>query len=237
MKQEHRVGTRDEWLTARRELLLREKELTRDRDELARERRELPWVRLGKSYSFETEGGTRTLKELFDGRSQLLVYHFMFGPEWTEGCPSCSFWADSFDGAVVHLAHRDVTMLCVSRAPLETIEAYRRRMGWSFPWVSSLRSDFNFDFGVSFTEEQRSAGTEYNFRPLNQPYEEMPGLSAFALDDGDVYHTYSCYARGLDGINGTYQLLDLAPKGRDEDDGMAWVRRHDAYEDAAETRG
>ena len=177
-----------------------------------------------------------TLKELLDGRSQLLVYHFMFGPKWTEGCPSCSFWADTFDGAIVHLNHRDVTMLCVSRAPLETIEAYKRRMGWSFPWVSSLGSDFNFDFGVSFAEEQRATGAEYNFRQVDEPGEESPGLSAFALADGVVYHTYSCYARGLDAINGAYQLLDLAPKGRDEDDlprPMAWVRRHDTNEDAA----
>jgi len=233
---EHNVGTRDEWLLARHELLEREKELTHLRDELARQRRELPWVRVGKTYNFESEDGARTLKELFDGRSQLIVYHFMFGPEWTEGCPSCSFWADTFDGAIVHLNHRDVTMLCVSRAPLETIEAYKRRMGWTFEWVSSLRSDFNFDFGVSFTEEQRSTGAEYNFRPVDKPGEERPGLSAFALEDGVVYHTYSCYARGLDAINGAYQLLDLAPKGRDEDDlpwPMAWVRRHDVYEDAA----
>ena len=233
---EHKVGTRDEWLRARHELLRREKKLTHLRDELARQRRELPWVRVDKTYSFEAKDGTRTLRELFDGRSQLIVYHFMLGPEWTEGCPSCSFWADTFDGAIVHLNHRDVTMLCVSRALLETIEVYKRRMGWTFPWVSSLRSDFNFDFGVSFTEEQRSLGAEYNFRPIDKPGEELAGLSAFALEDGVVYHTYSCYARGLDAINGAYQLLDLAPKGRDEDDlpwPMAWVRRHDVYEDAA----
>jgi predicted dithiol-disulfide oxidoreductase (DUF899 family) len=231
---EHEVGTREEWLLGRRELLEREKELTRLRDELARRRRELPWVRVDEEYRFGTNEGTKTLRELFDGRSQLLVYHFMLGPEWTEGCPSCSFWADSFDGAIVHLEHRDVTMLCVSRAPLEAIEAYRRRMGWSFRWVSSLESDFNFDFGVSFTEEQRSQGGEYNYRQIEKPAEEMPGLSAFALEEGVVYHTYSCYGRGLDAINSAYQLLDLCPKGRDEGDlpwPMAWVRRHDAYEE------
>jgi len=231
---DHKVGTRDDWLLARNELLDGEKKLTGLRDELARQRRELPWVRVEKEYTFETDDGTRTLGELFDGRSQLLVYHFMFGPEWTEGCPSCSFWADSFDGAIVHLEHRDVTMLCVSRAPLEAIEAYKRRMGWGFRWVSSLRSDFNFDYDVSFTEEQRSQGAEYNFRPVEQPGEERPGLSAFALEDGIVYHTYSCYARGLDAINSAYQLLDLVPMGRDEDDlpwTMAWLRRHDVYEE------
>jgi predicted dithiol-disulfide oxidoreductase (DUF899 family) len=231
------IGTRDDWLAARRELLEREKALTRVSDELARQRRALPWARIDKQYSFETGEGTRTLAELFDGRSQLLVYHFMFGPDWTEGCKSCSFWADTFDGAIVHLGQRDVTMLCVSRAPLARLEAYKARMGWSFPWVSSLGSDFNFDFGVSFTEEQRADGAEYNFRWIEQPWgDELPGLSAFALEDGVVYHTYSCYARGLDAINGAYQLLDRAPGGRDEDGlayTMSWLRRHDEYEDAA----
>jgi predicted dithiol-disulfide oxidoreductase (DUF899 family) len=229
----HAVGTPDAWLAARKRLLEREKELTRLRDDLARERRELLWVRVEKEYLFDTEDGPQTLLELFAGRSQLLVYHFMFGPDWTEGCPSCSFWADSFGGGVVHLAERDVTMLCASRAPLDRLLAYRERMGWSFPWISSLRSDFNFDFGVSFTPEQREQGADYNFAPIAKPYEEMPGLSAFALEAGIVYHTYSCYARGLDGLNGTYQLLDLAPRGRDEDAlpwPMAWVRRHDQYE-------
>lgn len=232
----HRVGSRDEWLDARQQLLDREKELTRLRDELARERSDLPWVRVDKTYNFDTHEGAKTLDELFGGRSQLLVYHFMFGPNWAEGCPSCSFWADSFDGVIVHLKQRDVTMLCVSRAPLEVIEAYKRRMGWSFPWVSSLDSDFNFDFDVSFTEEQREGGAEYNFRSIDKPGEEMPGLSAFALEDGVVYHTYSCYARGLDAINSAYQLLDLAPRGRDEDGlswPMEWVRRRDVYEEAA----
>ena len=233
----HEIGTRERWLLARRELLKREKELTRLSDELARQRRQLPWVPVEKEYAFETEEGTRTLPELFDGRSQLLVYHFMFGPEWSEGCTSCSFWADAFDGGIVHLNHRDVTMLCVSRAPLETLLSYRRRMGWRFRWVSSLRSDFNFDFGVSVTDEQRSNGAEYNYRWVDKPWdEELPGLSAFALEDGVVYHTYSCFARGLDAFNSAYQLLDRAPRGRDEDDlsyTMEWLRRHDRYETEA----
>jgi predicted dithiol-disulfide oxidoreductase (DUF899 family) len=232
----HRVGTREEWLAARRELLEREKELTRRGDELARQRRELPWVRIDKEYRFQTNEGTKTLPELFDGRSQLLVYHFMFGPEWTEGCVGCSLVADHLDGPLAHLNHRDVTLVCASRASLEKLNAYKQRMGWKFPWVSSLGSDFNFDFGVSFTEEQRANGAEYNFRWDTEPDEEAPGLSAFALDDGVVYHTYSCYARGLDVLDGVYQLLDRAPKGRDEDAlpyPQAWWRRHDEYEDAA----
>jgi predicted dithiol-disulfide oxidoreductase (DUF899 family) len=233
----HRIGTREEWLAARRQLLEREKELTRRSDELARQRLELPWVPIEKDYRFETEEGPRTLSELFGGRSQLLVYHFMFGPEWTEGCPSCSLSADHFDGPMIHLNARDVTMVSVSRAPLEKITAYKRRMGWRFPWVSSLGSDFNFDFGVSFTPEQQAGGAEYNFAPVDEPYEELPGMSAFALEDGVVHHTYSCYARGGDVLMGIYQLLDRAPRGRDEDDlpwPMAWVRRHDRYEQAAE---
>lgn len=231
-----KVGTRDEWLLARRELLEREKELTRLRDELARQRRRLPWVRAEDAYTLETEAGTKTLGELFEGRSQLIVYHFMFGPDWTEGCPVCSFWADGFDRAIVHLNQRDITMVCVSRAPLGRLQAYKRRMGWGFPWVSSLRSDFNFDFGVSFTQEEQANGAEYNFRPADNPGEERAGLSVFALQDGVVYRTYSCYARGLDAVNGAYQLLDLAPRGRDEDhlpSPMAWVRRHDEYADTA----
>jgi predicted dithiol-disulfide oxidoreductase (DUF899 family) len=228
------ITERDEWLCARRELLEREKELTRLRDELAQRRRALPWVRVEKEYRFEAVDGTRTLAELFDGRSQLIVYHFMFGPDWTEGCSRCSFWADNFDGALAHLGQRDVTMICASRAPLEALEAYKRRMGWSFPWVSSAGTDFNVDFGVSFTPEQQISGAQYNFRHTDHLGEERPGLSVFTLRDGVVYHTYACYARGLDAINGAYQLLDLTPKGRDEDDlpaTMAWVRRHDAYED------
>jgi predicted dithiol-disulfide oxidoreductase (DUF899 family) len=243
---EHLTGTRDEHLQARLRLLEAEKEHTRRGDELATMRRSLPWERIDKEYLFDTSEGEKNLGGLFAGRSQLLVYHFMFGPEWTEGCPVCSFWADGFNGGVIHINHRDVTFACASRAPLERLEAYRRRMGWGFPWVSTLRSDFNYDFGVSFGGP--SAGTSqrdmprgpgavpddavYNF--TRKPFgPESPGLSAFALDDGVVYHTYSCYARGLDAINVTNQLLDLAPRGRDEaglPTPIAWLRRHDEYE-------
>jgi len=222
------IAPREEWLRARLDLLQAEKELTRHRDELSRRRRALPWVRIDKAYRFDTPDGPRSLPDLFDGRSQLLVYHFMFGPEWPEGCPSCSFWADNFDGVGVHLAHRDVTFLAVSRTPLDRLLAYRSRMGWTFPWVSSSGSDFNLDFGVSDSPT-------YNYAPSEAPQEELPGLSAFAQRDGEVFHTYSCYARGLDAFNGAYQLLDLTPKGRDEDGlewPMAWVRRHDAYPEA-----
>ncbi len=242
---EHEVGTREEWRRAREELLEREKELTRLGDELARQRRELPWVRIDKEYRFETDDGTKTLVELFDGRSQLLVYHFMFGPEYTAGCPTCSAGADTFDGAVPHLRARDVTFLCVSRAPLERLQAYKRRMGWSFPWVSSLGTDFNFDFDVSHTEEQLAGFLEGDLPPVVDQLAvasgtdragylaEGPGLSAFALSDGVVYHTYSTYARGLEVMLGFYPLLDRVPKGRDESDPTEfWIRRHDEYEDA-----
>jgi predicted dithiol-disulfide oxidoreductase (DUF899 family) len=232
---EHTIGNREEWLVARKELLQREKELTRRSDELARQRRELPWVPVEKEYSFETNEGTKTLGELFAGRSQLLVYHLMFGPEDTAACRGCSFTADSLEGAVVHLEQHDVTFLAASRAPLETLNAYRHRMGWGFPWVSSGGSDFNFDFAV-FTQEERRSGTGFNFgsaggADINVRDTELHGLSAFAFEDGVVYHTYSCYDRGTDGLNGAWQLLDRAPKGRDgapED----WPRRHDEYEDA-----
>jgi predicted dithiol-disulfide oxidoreductase (DUF899 family) len=228
----HEVGTREEWLAARVELLEREKELTRRSDELARVRRELPWVRVDREYAFETGEGTKMLSELFDGRSQLLVFHFMFGPEDTEGCPGCSFMADHVDGAVAHLEHRDVTFLAASRGPLERLDAYKRRMGWSFPWVSSLGSDFNLDFAV-FTEEERRTGAGFNFgtprrADLNVRQDELHGLSSFALEDGVVYHTYSCYDRGTDVLHGTWQLLDRAPKGRG-DTFENWPRRHDEY--------
>jgi predicted dithiol-disulfide oxidoreductase (DUF899 family) len=225
----HTIGTHDEWLQARRELLAREKELTRLSDELARERRELPWVPVEKAYTFQTESGEQTLAELFDGRSQLLVYHFMFGPDWDAGCSGCSFFADENDGATVHLAAKDVTLVLVSRAPLEKLDAYRRRMGWSTRWVSSFGSDFNYDFGVSFTEEQRANGADYNFRRTTSLNDELPGLTAFALQDGVVHRTYSSYARGMDILDGAYQLLDRAPLGRNEADGNDWVRRHDEY--------
>lgn len=226
------VGSRDEWLAARLELLAREKDLNRLRDELAAQRRALPWVRVEEDYRFDTPDGPRSLAQLFDGRSQLLMYHFMYGPDWEEGCPSCSFWADSFEGLNVHLAQRDVTFACVSRAPLAKLGAYKARMGWTFPWNSSAPCDFNVDFGVSFTPEQQANGATYNFAHQDHPHEEAPGISAFALVGGVVFHTYSAYSRGLDPLNGAYQLLDLVPKGRDEaglEWPMAWLRRHDAY--------
>lgn len=233
-----RVGTRDEWLAARTALLADEKELTRRSDELARKRRELPWVPVEKEYAFETGEGTRTLPELFDGRSQLLVYHFMFGPSvegWPEaGCPGCSYTADSLDGAVVHLPHRDVTFVAVSRAPIDRLHAYRERMGWGFPWVSFGDSEFNLDFAV-FTEEGRHTGKGFNFgtakhADMDLRSEELHGLSAFALEDAVVYHTYSTYDRGTDVLNATWQLLDRTPNGRGETfDG--WPRRRDEYPD------
>jgi predicted dithiol-disulfide oxidoreductase (DUF899 family) len=233
---QHRIVPRDEWLAARTEHLAREKEFTHLRDELSRARRELPWVKVDKEYVFDAPAGRKTLPELFEGRSQLVVYHFMFGPDWREGCKSCSFWADNFAGAIVHLNHRDVTMIAVSRAPLEKLLAYRKRMGWSFEWVSSLGSDFNRDFGVTFTPEEIEKGeTLYNYRVGKFPSEEAPGISVFfRSENGEVFHTYSCYARGLDMVNGAYQYLDLVPKGRDESGlpySMVWLRHHDKYAD------
>jgi predicted dithiol-disulfide oxidoreductase (DUF899 family) len=233
-----KVGTREEWLAARVELLEREKELTRRSDELARKRRELPWVAVEKEYTFETAEGTKTLAELFDGRSQLLVYHFMFGPSvegWPEaGCPGCSYTADSLDGAVVHLPPHDVTFVAVSRAPLERLDAYKGRMGWSFPWVSYGESAFNLDFSV-FTEEGRRTGKGFNFGTPKHAEEidlretELHGLSAFALEDGVVYHVYSTYDRGTDALNATWQLLDRVPKGRDDESHPDWPQLHDQY--------
>jgi predicted dithiol-disulfide oxidoreductase (DUF899 family) len=240
---EHNVGTREEWRAAREELLDREKELTRRNDELARQRRELPWVPIDKDYRFETDDGTKTLAELFDGRSQLLVYHFMFGPEYAAGCPVCSSAADTFDGAVQHLKARDVTFLCISRAPLERLLAYRQRMGWSFPWVSSAGTDFNFDLAVSATKEQLTQFLEGDVPPVVAQLAtacgtgpagylaEGPGLSAFALSDGVAYHTYSTYQRGLEPLMGFYPLLDRVPRGRNESGSEFWIRRHDEYED------
>jgi predicted dithiol-disulfide oxidoreductase (DUF899 family) len=258
----HATGTRQEWLKARLEPLSDEKELTRRSDALAERRQGLPWVRIDKEYRFETDEGSASLRDLFRGRSQLLVYHFMFGPDYTAGCPSCSSIADGFDGVVVHLENHDVAFTAVSRAPLPKLQAYKQRMGWSFPWASSSGSDFNGDFSVWFSEEQQREGIEYNYRrepPLAGPprgrtvqewnlegsdspiariaasagtdiatyTRDRPGLSAFVLEDGAVYHTYSCYARGLDGIWGMYQWLDRAPKGRNEH--CIWWRRHDEY--------
>jgi predicted dithiol-disulfide oxidoreductase (DUF899 family) len=249
---EHRTGTREEWLSARLELLEAEKELTRRGDELARQRQELPWVPVEKDYRFETEKGSASLADLFGGRSQLLMYHFMFGPDYSAGCPACSTIADGFSGSVVHLENHDVGLMAVSYAPLEAIQAYKRRMGWTFPWASSRDSDFNYDFNVSVTEEQQRGGElDYNFatrdiRPILESTEggvadmaarcgtdvagymrQAPGMSAFALEDGVVYHTYSAYARGVDAMWGMYTWLDRAPKGRNET-GL-WFQRHDEY--------
>jgi predicted dithiol-disulfide oxidoreductase (DUF899 family) len=254
---QHATGTREEWLAARLELLKAEKELTRRSDELAQQRQELPWVRVVKDYRFDTEEGQASLAGLFRGRAQLLIYHFMFGPDYTAGCPSCSSIADAFDGFVVHLANHDVTLAAVSRAPLAKLQAYKRRMGWSFPWASSLGSEFNGDFSVGFTQEQQRKGDiEYNYRreaPAGEPRagaradqgpvgqmaattgtdvatytRDRPGMSAFVSEDGVLYHTYSTYARGLDGLWGMYQWLDRAPKGRNESG--IWWRRNDEYD-------
>jgi predicted dithiol-disulfide oxidoreductase (DUF899 family) len=249
----HRTGTREEWLAARLELLDAEKALTRRSDELARQRQQLPWVRIDKQYRFETDAGTASLADLFGGRSQLLIYHFMFGPDYAAGCPSCSAIADGFNGSVVHLMNHDVSFCAVSRAPLEKLQTYKQRMGWSFPWASSFDSDFNYDFHAAYTKEEWESGAvEANFRSADfrpsgeegpglddfassivgtdwETYRrEGPGASAFMLDDGVVYHTYSAYARGLDGLWGMYQWLDRAPLGRNEDG--FWWRRHDEYD-------
>jgi predicted dithiol-disulfide oxidoreductase (DUF899 family) len=231
---QHATAARAEWLAARMALLAKEKELTRRGDELAARRRELPWVPVDKDYRFTGPDGEAGLADLFAGKSQLLVYHFMLGPGWGEGCPSCSYVSDHFDGCLPHLAARDVTLVAVSRAPYAEIAAFRQRMGWSFPWFSSFGSDFNHDYAVSFTpEELQSGAVDYNYARGSFPSEEAPGLSAFARDaSGQVFHTYSTYARGLDGLIGTYSLLDLAPRGRDEAGlgfTMAWVRHHDRY--------
>ncbi len=233
----HRVVSREEWIAERRQHLAREKEFTRLRDELSRERRDLPWVKVATPYVFDGPQGRESLADLFAGRGQLIVQHFMFDPSWEEGCKSCSFWVDNFDGIVVHLNHRDTSLVLVSRAPLATLEAYRRRMGWRIKWVSSLPNDFNRDYDVSFTpEELENKRAYYNYATGPFPVSEGPGLSVFARDaDGTIYHTYSCYSRGLDMLNGAYHLLDLVPKGRDEAGlsySMEWLRHHDRYEDA-----
>ena len=231
----HPVVSRSEWLETRKALLAREKEFTRARDVLSAERRALPWVRIDKEYEFEGPGGRQTLADLFGGKSQLAVYHFMLGPDWSEGCKSCSFLADNFNGVDVHLAHRDVSLVALSRAPLAKIEAFKTRMGWTFPWVSSFGSDFNRDFGVSFTPAELQGEVVYNYAKTKFPADEAPGLSAFFRDaDGQVFHTYSAYARGLDILIGAYNILDMMPKGRDEGGQpytMAWIRHHDKYED------
>lgn len=229
----HKIVSPENWTAARVKLLAREKELTRLRDQVSLQRRELPWVRVDKEYVFDGLTGRETLGDLFEGRSQLLVYHFMFDPSWIEGCKSCSFWADNYAGIILHLAQRDVTMATVSRAPLPTLEAFKQRMGWQFKWVSSFGSDFNRDFQVTFTAEERQGEVWYNYSMRRFSSPEAPGASVFHRDrGGQIYHTYSCYARGLDAMNGAYQWLDLVPKGRDEAGlpyGMAWVRHHDKY--------
>jgi predicted dithiol-disulfide oxidoreductase (DUF899 family) len=257
----HLTGTRKEWLAARVDLLEAEKEYSRQGDELAQRRRGLPWVRVDKDYHFATDDGTASLSDLFKGRSQLLVYHFMFGPDWKAGCPSCSMIADAFNGSAIHLANHDVMLWALSRAPISKLQAYRRRMGWTFPWASSSDTDFNFDFNVSVTEEQQREGAEYNYRReaptsdvfrwregqkgggdsaegklaamcgTNVPsyHRDRPGMSAFALEDGIVYHTYSTYARGVDPFFGVYHWLDRAPKGRNETG--VWWHRHDEYDE------
>ncbi|QPC43020.1 DUF899 domain-containing protein [Kaustia mangrovi] len=232
-----RIVSRDDWLVERKRLLAREKELTRLGDRIARDRRALPWVRVEKAYAFDTPGGRRTLGDLFDGRRQLLVQHFMFAPGWEQGCPSCSFMADHIDGMSVHLEHRDVSLVAVSRTPLADIERFRDRMGWRFRWVSSHGSDFNYDFGVSFTPEEVAKGAlHYNYGTWPHAHEEWPGISAFYRNDaGEVFHTYSTYGRGVEAMMGTYRMLDLMPCGRNERDvehKMEWVRHHDRYEEA-----
>ncbi|HTL54045.1 MAG TPA: DUF899 domain-containing protein [Candidatus Limnocylindrales bacterium] len=267
LKHDHKIVTRKEWLAARLDLLAAEKEHTRRSDELARRRHELPWVRLDKQYRFETDDGSASLADLFRGRSQLLVYHFMFGPDYEAGCMTCSTIADGFNGFAIHLASHDVMLWAVSRAPLAKIQGYKRRMGWNFPWASSFNGDFNFDFNASFTEEQQRQGIEYNYRredawqsrsdegiktgmegnpvAVNAAVtgtdvatytRERPGMSAFVLQDGVVYHTYSAYARGLDGLWGMYQWLDRAPRGRNETEGV-WWRRRDEYGSPAQSAG
>jgi predicted dithiol-disulfide oxidoreductase (DUF899 family) len=232
----HRVVSRDEWLAARKEHLDKEKGFTRLRDQLSRARRELPWVKVDKKYVFDGSSGKETFSDLFNGRSQLIVYHFMFHPTWEEGCKSCSFWADNFNEITVHLNQRDVSLVAVSKAKVDQLNAFKKRMGWKFKWVSSFGNDFNRDYHVSFTPEELEKGEMYyNFKLGKFPSEEGPGISVFYKDtNGDIFHTYSCYARGLDMLNGAYHFLDLAPKGRDEEQlpySMAWVRHHDKYDE------
>ena len=234
----HRIVSKEKWTEARRAHLAKEKEMTRQRDALARERHELPWVKVEKTYAFDTPEGKVTLADLFRGRSQLVVYHFMFGPDWAEGCPSCSYVSDHLSGAVPHLAARDTSLVMISRAPIKKIDAFKKRMGWQIPWVSSFANSFNRDFGVYFTPEERATGeVYYNYKKQPFPSDEAPGASVFYKDPatGEIYHTYSTYGRGLDTMVTAYVVLDLVPKGRDEDQlpfGMQWVRHHDKYESA-----
>jgi predicted dithiol-disulfide oxidoreductase (DUF899 family) len=232
---EHQVVSREEWLVTRKEFLAKEKEFTRLRDQLSQQRREMPWVKVDTDYVFEGPNGQVTLGDLFAGQSQLLVYHFMFGPSWEQGCKSCSFWADNYNGVSVHLNHRDVSLVAISKAPFAQVDAYKQRMGWDFTWVSSNGNDFNRDYHVSFSpEEMEQKERYYNYRMGQFPQEEAPGISVFYKDEqGTIFHTYSCYSRGLDMLNGTYHYLDLMPKGRDEAGlsySMEWVRHHDKYD-------
>ena len=236
MLENHKVVSRDEWIEARKQLLVQEKAFSQIRDRLSQQRRDLPWVRVDKDYVFEGPAGKESLSALFADKRQLIVYHFMFDPGWEAGCKHCSFWADNFNGIGVHLAHRDVSMVVISRAPLAKIEAFRRRMGWSFPWFSAFGSDFNYDFGVSFTPEARQGeGSVYNYTEREARMADREGVSVFCKDAaGAVFHTYSTYSRGIDLLNGAYNYLDLVPKGRDEDHldfTQSWVRYHDQYED------
>ncbi|MCC6426195.1 MAG: DUF899 domain-containing protein [Phycisphaerales bacterium] len=237
MSQSHRVVTREEWLRQRIALLAEEKAFTRQRDEMSRKVRELPWVKVEKQYTFDSPSGKVSLADLFGPHSQLIVYHFMFDPTWSQGCKSCSFVADHYNSILIHLAHRDVSFTTISKAPLEMLEQFRKRMGWSFPWVSAARSDFGRDFGVSFTDQELASGTSvYNYNAGPYPIRELPGLSVLFKDSGggDIYHTYSTFARGLDNFLGMYHYLDITPKGRDEEpnSGMSWLRHHDRYDDA-----
>jgi predicted dithiol-disulfide oxidoreductase (DUF899 family) len=234
LAQKHKIVSQKDWIAARKELLKKEKEITHMRDKVSAERRKLPWVKVEKNYVFDSPGGKISLANLFAGRSQLFVYHFMFGPDWQEGCPSCSFVSDHFDGTLAHLAARDVSFVAISHAPLAKIEPFKKRMGWHFKWVSSASNDFNADFHVSFTEEQLASGkVDYNYQMQEFPSTEAPGASIFYKDSvGNVFHTYSVYGRGVEEMMNTYRMLDLVPKGRDEDDldfSMAWVRYHDQY--------
>jgi predicted dithiol-disulfide oxidoreductase (DUF899 family) len=232
MEKPHRIVSRDAWLAERKELLIEEKKLTHLRERLAEQRRSLPWVKVEKPYAFDGPNGKETLLDLFDGRSQLIVYHFMFAPEWEAACKSCTFWGDSFNDTIPHLKARDVSVSAISRAPLEKLQAYAQRMGFTFHWVSSGGKDFNADYGVYFSPESLARGdASYNYGSFKPKGTDMPGFSVFARQGADVFHTYSTYGRGIDAVNPTYQLLDLVPKGRDEEPGriMAWLRRHDEY--------
>jgi predicted dithiol-disulfide oxidoreductase (DUF899 family) len=230
----HRIVSRDEWLVARKRLLIREKKLTHEKDAIAAERRQLPWVKVEKNYVFDSPSGKKTLADLFGGKNQLIVYHFMFGPDWSEGCPSCSFNMDHVDGSLVHLAQRDVSFAAISRAPSSKIESFKKRMGWKFNWASSYANDFNRDYGVFLTKEESGSGNCYNFGTSGFPSEEAPGISVFYKKGEEIFHTYSTYARGAEAVLNTYNYLELVPKGRDEEGlyfPMAWVRHHDRYED------